>query len=231
MLIGSMTVAGNSGTPPAQWPPQRSLGELLPGWRARCAIRCEVGPRRRAGSRPCPQAMPRSCSARRSIWSPRSREDGASIGPAQVERRCCVDARLEPIISQLTAQYTANYQRSSSVETPPLARRLRLGERRSPQRIEATLKAGYAAGEQKRWNTVLPRVLVQASRTSRRSTASSACSATATGLPAQWRELQRPSTNLRACAAGSAKPLAFGGGSFIQPGVSLEQEYIRDVCC
>src|SRR6266540_2129331 len=39
------------------------------------------------------------------------------IGPAQADALLHVDARCEPIISHLTAQYTANYQRSSSVET------------------------------------------------------------------------------------------------------------------
>ncbi|HEV2606432.1 MAG TPA: hypothetical protein VGT79_00475, partial [Xanthomonadaceae bacterium] len=40
-----------------------------------------------------------------------------AIAPAQAEALMRIDARFEPIISQLTAQYSANYQRSSGVET------------------------------------------------------------------------------------------------------------------
>ena len=38
-------------------------------------------------------------------------------GPAQVEALLRIDARLEPVIAQLTQQYTTNYQKSSAVES------------------------------------------------------------------------------------------------------------------
>src|SRR5947199_9279630 len=80
------------------------------------------------------------------------------LGPAQAEALLHIDARCEPILSQLTAQYTANYQRSSGVET-----RLWHGVfdlvKAFTAAYQATLKAGYAAGEEKRWKVVLPREL------------------------------------------------------------------------
>ena len=39
------------------------------------------------------------------------------VGPGQVEALLRIDARLEPVIAQLTQQYTANYQKSTSVES------------------------------------------------------------------------------------------------------------------
>ena len=147
-----------------------------------------------------------------------------SIGPAQAEALLRIDARLEPIISQLTAQYTANYQRSSSVET-----RLWHGVfdlvKAFTAAYQATLKAGYAAGEQKRWKTVLPRVLVRLAhfkaidgkfRLFRYSH----------WIPAQWRDLHELYEFAR-MRGWQREPLAFGGGTFIQPAASLEQEYIR----
>ena len=42
-------------------------------------------------------------------------ESGRPVGPSQVEALLRVDARLEPVIEELTREYTANYQKSSSV--------------------------------------------------------------------------------------------------------------------
>jgi len=148
------------------------------------------------------------------------------IRPAQADALLHVDARCEPIISHLTAQYTANYQRSSSVET-----RLWHGVfdlvKAFTAAYQAALKAGYAAGEQKRWKTVLPRVLVRLAhykaidgkfRLFRYSH----------WIPAQWRELHELYEFAR-MRGWQREPLAFGGAAFSQPGESLEQEYIRSL--
>jgi hypothetical protein len=126
----------------------------------------------------------------------------------------------------LTAQYTANYQRSSSVET-----RLWHGVfdlvKAFTAAYQAALKSGYAAGEQKRWKTVLPRVLVRLAhykaidgkfRLFRYSH----------WIPAQWRELHELYEFAR-MRGWQREPLAFGGAAFSQPGESLEQEYIRSL--
>src|SRR5438552_10014529 len=81
------------------------------------------------------------------------------ITPAQAEALMRIDARIEPVIVQLTAQYTANYQRSSGVET-----RLWHGVfdlvKAFTAAYQATLKSGYG-GEKKTWKAVLPRILVR----------------------------------------------------------------------
>src|SRR2546430_14112065 len=81
------------------------------------------------------------------------------LGPAQAEALLHIDARCEPIISQLTAQYTANYQRSSGVET-----RLWHGVfdlvKAFTAAYNAALKTGYA-GEQRRWKAGPSKILVR----------------------------------------------------------------------
>lgn len=148
------------------------------------------------------------------------------IGPAQVEALLRVDARCEPIISQLTAQYTANYQRSSSVET-----RLWHGVfdlvKAFTAAYQAVLKAGYAAGEQKRWKTVLPRVLV---RLAHYKAIDGKFRLFRYGhwIPAQWREVHELYEFAR-MRGWQREPLAFGAAAFSRPGESLEQEYIRSL--
>ncbi len=126
-----------------------------------------------------------------------------------------VDARCEPIVSQLTAQYTANYQRSSSVET-----RLWHGVfdlvKAFTAAYQATLKAGYNAGEQKRWKTVLPRVLV---RLAHYKAIDGKFRLFRYGhwIPAQWRELHELYEFAR-MRGWQREPLSFGAGAFSQPG-------------
>ena len=148
------------------------------------------------------------------------------IGPTQVDALLRVDARCEPIISQLTAQYTANYQRSSNVET-----RLWHGVfdlvKAFTAAYQAVLKAGYAAGEQKRWKTVLPRVLI---RLAHYKAIDGKFRLFRYGhwIPAQWRELHELYEFAR-MRGWQREPLAFGAAAFSQPGESLEQEYIRSL--
>ena len=147
-----------------------------------------------------------------------------SIGPAQAEALLRVDARFEPIISHLTAQYTANYQRSSGVET-----RLWHGVfdlvKAFTGAYQAALKAGYAAGEQKRWKGVLPRVLVRLAHY-KRIDGKFRLFRYGHWIPAQWRELHEMYEFAR-MRGWQREPLALDDSSFAQPAISLEQEYIR----
>ena len=147
-----------------------------------------------------------------------------SIGPAQAEALLRVDARFEPIISHLTAQYTANYQRSSGVET-----RLWHGVfdlvKAFTSAYQAALKAGYAAGEQKRWRGVLPRVLVRLAHY-KGLDGKFRLFRYGHWIPAQWRELHEMYEFAR-MRGWQREPLALGESSFAQPATSLEQEYIR----
>ncbi|OLC66569.1 MAG: hypothetical protein AUH79_05940 [Betaproteobacteria bacterium 13_1_40CM_4_64_4] len=148
------------------------------------------------------------------------------IGPAQADALLRVDARCEPIISHLTAQYTTNYQRSSSVET-----RLWHGVfdlvKAFTAAYQAALKAGYAAGEQKRWKTVLPQVLV---RLAYYKAIDGKFRLFRYGhwIPAQWRELHELYEFAR-LRGWQREPLSFGGATFSRPAESLEQEYIRSL--
>jgi hypothetical protein len=146
------------------------------------------------------------------------------IEPVEVEALLSVDARCEPIISQLTEQYTVNYQRSSGVET-----RLWHGVfdlvKAFTAAYQAVLKAGYAAGEQKRWKTVLPRVLL---RLAHYKAIDGKFRLFRYGhwIPAQWRELHELYEFAR-MRGWQRDPLAFGTGPSGQPAGSLEQQYIR----
>ena len=42
---------------------------------------------------------------------------GGEVSASQLEALLALDARLEPVIADLTRQYTANYQKSSTVES------------------------------------------------------------------------------------------------------------------
>lgn len=146
------------------------------------------------------------------------------IGPGQAEALLHIDARCEPIVAQLTAQYTANYQRSSGIET-----RLWHGVfdlvKAFTSAYQATLKSGYAAGEQKRWKTVLPRVLVRLSHY-KGIDGKFRLFRYGHWIPAQWRELHELYEFAR-MRGWQREPLAHGAGSFSEPDRSLEHEYIR----
>jgi hypothetical protein len=147
-----------------------------------------------------------------------------SVGPAQAEALLRIDARFEPILAHLTAQYTANYQRSSGVET-----RLWHGVfdlvKAFTGAYQAALKAGYAAGEQKRWRSVLPRVLVRLAHF-KALDGKFRLFRYGHWIPAQWRELHEMYEFAR-MRGWQREPLALDGSSFAQPAASLEQEYIR----
>src|SRR5208282_2496437 len=139
------------------------------------------------------------------------------IGPPQAEALLRVDARCEPIVAQLTAQYTANYQRSSSVETRLWHGVFDLVKAFSAA-YQATLKAGYAAGEQKRWKTVLPRVLVRLAHF-KAIDGKFRLFRYGHWIPAQWRELHELYEFAR-MRGWQREPLSFGADAFSQPGRS-----------
>jgi len=151
-------------------------------------------------------------------------EDRREVGPGQVEALLKVDARLEPVIAELTREYTANYNKGTDVE-------LRLWHRVFDlvkvfaAAYQAALRAGYPRVEEKRWRAVLPWVLVRLAhykgldgkfrlfRYSR-------------WTPAQWRELHELYEYAR-MRGWQREQLVFGAGTFSWPGVCLEQEYVK----
>jgi hypothetical protein len=124
-----------------------------------------------------------------------------SIGPAQVEALLKVDAWLEPTIAELTREYTANYEKSSEIELRLWQQAFDLVKALAGA-YQAALRAGLPRADDRRWRAVLPWVLVRW-RTTRGSTASSGCSATASGRRRSGGS-STSSTSSRGCAGGSA---------------------------
>jgi hypothetical protein len=150
--------------------------------------------------------------------------DVADVGPGRVEALLKVDARLEPVLADLTAQYTANYEAGTDVE-------LRMWHavfdlvKVFIAAYQAAWEAGYAWADDKRWRVVLPWVLVRL--------------AYYKGLdakfrlfrfshwnPAQWREFHELYEFART-RGWHREQLVLGAGAFSRPGVCVEQEYLK----
>jgi hypothetical protein len=145
-------------------------------------------------------------------------------GPAQVEALLRIDARLEPVVVQLTHQYVTNYQKSTAVETRLWHSVFDL-VKAFVAAYNHALKAGYPRAENKRWRAVLPWVLVRLAhykgldgkfRLFRYSQ----------WIPAQWREFHELYEFAR-MRGWQREQLVFGAGTFSRPGVCVEQEYLK----
>jgi hypothetical protein len=145
-------------------------------------------------------------------------------GPAQAEALLRVDARLEPVLSQISTQYTTNYQKSTAIET-----RLWHGVfdlvKAFASAYSATLRAGYPRADQKRWRDLLPWILVRLVhykgidgkfRLFRYSQ----------WIPAQWREFHELYEFAR-MRDWQREQFTYGAGIFSKGGVSVEQEYLK----
>ncbi|MDE2360988.1 MAG: hypothetical protein KGL70_16560 [Betaproteobacteria bacterium] len=143
---------------------------------------------------------------------------------AQVEALLKLDARLEPVIADLTRQYTVNYQKSTSVESRLWHAVFDLIKAFVAAYHQA-LTAGFPHAENKRWRAVLPWALVRLAhykgldgkfRLFRYSH----------WIPAQWKEFHAIYELARA-RSWQREQLAFGVGRFSTPGVFLEQVYLN----
>src|SRR5438445_214080 len=205
--------------------PKRRLRDRLMTWRRSLAdpLRNAASASRWVATLPSGDALQLQREALDLIASfPGSRRD---IAPAQAEALMRIDARFEPIIAQLTAQYSANYQRSSGVET-----RLWHGVfdlvKAFTAAYQSVLKTGYG-GEKSRWKAVLPKIVVRL--------------AYYKGLdgkfrlfryghwiPAQWRELHELYEFAR-MRGWQREPLALSEEGLGRTATSVEQEYIRSL--
>jgi len=77
------------------------------------------------------------------------------VGPAQVEALLRIDSRLEPVLAQITRQYTASYQKSSSVESRPWHAAFDL-VKAFIGAYQLSLKSGYPRADNRRWRAILP---------------------------------------------------------------------------
>ncbi len=146
------------------------------------------------------------------------------VGPAQVEALLKIDARLEPIIAQLVAQYTRNYQKSSAVESRLWHAVFDL-VKAFTSAYNQGLKAGYPSADNKRWRAVLPWVLVRLAHY-KGLDGKFRLFRYGHWIPAQWREFHELYEFAR-MRGWQREQLMFGAGTFSRPGVCVEQEYLQ----
>ncbi len=142
----------------------------------------------------------------------------------QVEALLKLDARLERVIADLTRQYTVNYQKSSTVES------------RLWHAVFDLVKAFVAAYQHALTVGFPTRRIAAGARycpgrwcglpITRASTASSGCSATATGFRRNGAN-STSSTSSVAPAPGNANSSRWARGRFASAGVFLEQVYLN----
>jgi hypothetical protein len=146
------------------------------------------------------------------------------VGPGQVEALLKIDARLEPIITQLTQQYTVNYQKSSAVESRLWHAVFDL-VKAFIAAYNAALKSGYPRAEQKRWRAIMPWVLVRLAHY-RGLDGKYRLFRYSHWIPAQWKDFHELYEFAR-MRGWQREQLVFGVGAFAKPGISLEQEYLN----
>ncbi|MGH8851288.1 MAG: hypothetical protein ACREYD_09855 [Casimicrobiaceae bacterium] len=146
-----------------------------------------------------------------------------AIGPAQAEALLRIDARFEPVIGDLTRQYTSNYQRSSSVETRLWHAVFDL-VKAFIAAYEAAVKIGYNGREDRQWKTVLPGMLLRLAHY-KGLDGKFRLFRYGHWIPAQWREFHELYEFARTRGWHHAAP-ASGAGGFRRPDTTQEQEYI-----
>ncbi|HKW80071.1 MAG TPA: hypothetical protein VJQ49_03590 [Casimicrobiaceae bacterium] len=145
-----------------------------------------------------------------------------AIGPAQAEALLAIDARFEPVVADLTAQYTANYHRSSSVETRLWHAVFDL-VKAFVVAYEAVVKSGYGGREDRQWKATLPRVLARLAHY-KGLDGKFRLFRYGHWIPAQWREYHELYEFARTRGWHHESTLA--GSGFHRPAMSQEQEYV-----
>jgi hypothetical protein len=146
------------------------------------------------------------------------------IAPGQAEALLRIDARLEPVLADLTRQYTTSYQKSSSVESR-LWHSVFDVVKAFIVAYNATLKAGYPRADSKRWRAVLPWVLVRLAHF-KGLDGKFRLFRYGHWIPAQWREFHELCEFAR-MRGWQREQLIYGAASFARPGISFEQEYLK----
>ena len=146
------------------------------------------------------------------------------VGPGQVEALLRIDARLEPVLSQLTQQYTTNYQKSTGVESRLWHAVFDLVKAFTAA-YQLSLKSGYPKADNRRWRAVLPWVLVRLAHF-KGIDGKYRLFRYGHWIPAQWREFHELYEFAR-MRGWQREQLVFGAGTFSRPGVYLEGEYLK----
>src|SRR6185295_5146253 len=149
---------------------------------------------------------------------------GREATAAQVEALLELDARLEPIVRDLTRQYTLNYQKSSTVESRLWHAVFDL-VKGFVSAYNAALQAGFPHAENRRWRVILPWALVRLAHY-RGLDGKFRLFRYSHWIPAQWREFHEVYELARA-RSWQREQLVFGAGSFAKPGIFVEQVYLN----
>src|SRR6476646_10449920 len=148
---------------------------------------------------------------------------GREVAAPQLEALLRLDARLEPIIHDLTRQYTANYQKSTTVESRLWHAVFDLVQA-CIGAYNATLQGGFPHAENRRWRAILPWALVRLAHF-RGLDGKFRLFRYSHWIPAQWRDFHETYELARA-RAWQREQLVFGAGGFAKPGISVEQVYL-----
>jgi len=145
-------------------------------------------------------------------------------GTNQVDALLRIDARMEPVIANLTQQYCDNYQKSSSVESRLWHSVFDL-VKAFIAAYQIALKAGFPRAEQKRWRAILPWVVVRLAHY-KGLDAKYRLFRYSHWIPAQWREYHELAEFTR-MRGWQREQLVMGASGFTKSSVSFEQEYIK----
>ncbi|HEX6792882.1 MAG TPA: hypothetical protein VF304_03445 [Casimicrobiaceae bacterium] len=148
---------------------------------------------------------------------------GRDVTAPQLEALLALDARLEPIILDLTRQYTANYQKSSTVESRLWHAVFDL-VKAFIGAYNAVLQGGFSHAENRRWRAILPWALVRLMHY-RGLDGKFRLFRYSHWIPAQWRDFHETYELARA-RSWHREQLVFGAGGFSKPGISVEQVYL-----
>jgi hypothetical protein len=148
---------------------------------------------------------------------------GGEVSASQLEALLALDARLEPVIADLTRQYTANYQKSSTVESRLWHSVFDL-VKAFVAAYSAALQGGFTHADHRRWRAILPWALVRLAHY-RGLDGKFRLFRYSHWIPAQWRDFHEVYELARA-RSWHREQLVFGAPEFSRPGISVEQVYL-----
>ena len=140
---------------------------------------------------------------------------GRDVTAPQLEALLKLDARLEPIIKDVTRQYTTNYQKSSTVESRLWHAVFDL-VKGFIGAYNAALQSGFPHVENRRWRVILPWALVRLAHY-RGLDGKFRLFRYSHWIPAQWRDFHETYELARA-RSWHREQLVFGAGGFSKPG-------------
>ena len=149
---------------------------------------------------------------------------GRDATAPQLEALLQLDARLEPIVRDLTRQYTINYQKSSTVESRLWHAVFDL-VKGFIGAYNAALQGGFSHAENRRWRAILPWALVRLAHY-RGLDGKFRLYRYSHWIPAQWREFHETYELARA-RSWHREQLVFGAAKFAKPGICVEQVYLN----